>query len=139
MNRIVVLSVAAVIAVGGTAWAQGAGPAKPESPFKQLTGSWEGVARTADGLPYPIRADIDANGKARHAAPGWLPSAKVTPGAVIVRKDQKSGLDVMQYASGQDEPMTLDMDVVDGRRVLRLTKPDGSVIELFERTDGKKR
>jgi hypothetical protein len=139
MNRFVTLSVAAAMAIGSTAWAQQAKPAKAESPFKQLTGIWEGVGRTADGLSYPIRTDIGEDGKARHAAPGWLPSARVTPGSVSIRKDPKSGLDIMQYASGQDEPMALDLDMVDGRRVLRLTRPDGSVVELFERTDSKKK
>lgn len=138
MNRIVTLTVAAAMAIGGTAWAQGAKPAKPD--FKQLEGTWEGVARTLDGLPYPIRTDISEDGKARHAAPSWLPGARVTTGTVTLQKDPKTGIDIMHYASGQDDnKMLLDVDVVDGRRVLRLTRPDGSIVELFERTETKKR
>jgi hypothetical protein len=39
--------------------------------------------------------------------------------------------------------MVLGVDVVDGRRVLRLSRPDGSILELFEQnghngSNGKK-
>jgi hypothetical protein len=138
MNRIVALVVALVMVGGGTvAWAQGA---KAEAPLKQVEGVWEGTARTVDGLPYPVRAEIKADGTARQATPNWLPSATFTPGKVSVKKDPKSGADVMYFNASGQEAMAVAVDVVDGKRVLRLTRPDGSILELFEQNgnNGKK-
>jgi hypothetical protein len=137
MNRIVALVVGLVMAGGGVAWAQGA---KAEAPLKQVEGVWEGTARTVDGLPYPVRAEIKADGTARQATPNWLPSATFTPGKVSVKKDPKSGADVMYFNASGQEAMAVAVDVVDGKRVLRLTRPDGSILELFEQNgnNGKK-
>jgi hypothetical protein len=138
MKHIGVLVVALVMAGSATAaWAQGA---KTEAPFKRVEGVWEGTARTVDGLPYPVRAEIKADGTARQATPNWLPSATFTPGKVSVKKDPKSGADVMYFNASGQEAMAVAVDVVDGRRVLRLSRPDGSIIELFEQNgnNGKK-
>jgi hypothetical protein len=99
MKYIVALIVALVVAGAGVASAQEA-KTKAESPIKQVDGVWEGTARTVDGLPYPVRAEIKADGTARQATPNWLPSATFTPGKVSVKKDPKSGAEVMYYTCG---------------------------------------